>query len=258
MEKRNYANISMNLEGKSAIVTGGSLGIGAAIALKLAECGANVAINYRKHKEEAEEVINQINAMGVKGLLVQADISNYEDAARMIETATNEFGGIDILVNNAGTYCFREDFESIAVKEVEHLLRVNVIAPMVLCQTVIPTMIERGWGRIVNISSVSVSHGGAARTIDYTFSKSALESMTWTLSKSLAPKNVLINAIRVGVTDTKLHQLNSTKNLEDRIRTIPLGRMADPGEIAETIFFLCSDRASFISGTVLEATGGEK
>ena len=119
-------------------------------------------------------------------------------------------------------------------------------------------MIEREWGRIVNVSSVSVSHGGASKTIDYTFSKAALESMTWTLSKSLAPRNVLVNAIRVGVTDTKIHQLNPTKTLEDRIRTIPIGRMADPGEIAETILFLCSDRASFISGTVLEATGGEK
>jgi|TARA_B100000959_G_scaffold266079_1_gene308164 NAD(P)-dependent dehydrogenase (short-subunit alcohol dehydrogenase family) len=236
---------------RTALVTGANSGIGFAVVTKLLAEGHKVIAHIRENLGDLEEIRDVSHLEIIRG-----DFSDIESVSQM--ASDPKVQAVDILVNNAGTYCFREDFESIAVKEVEHLLRVNVIAPMVLCQTVIPTMIERGWGRIVNISSVSVSHGGAARTIDYTFSKSALESMTWTLSKSLAPKNVLINAIRVGVTDTKLHQLNSTKNLEDRIRTIPLGRMADPGEIAETIFFLCSDRASFISGTVLEATGGEK
>ena len=236
---------------RTALVTGANSGIGFAVVAKLLAEGHKVIAHIRENLGDLEEIRDVSHLEIIRG-----DFSDIESVSQM--ASDPKVQAVDILVNNAGTYCFREDFESIAVKEVEHLLRVNVIAPMVLCQTVIPTMIERGWGRIVNISSVSVSHGGAARTIDYTFSKSALESMTWTLSKSLAPKNVLINAIRVGVTDTKLHQLNSTKNLEDRIRTIPLGRMADPGEIAETIFFLCSDRASFISGTVLEATGGEK
>ncbi len=236
---------------RTALVTGANSGIGFAVVTKLLAEGHKVIAHIRENLGDLEEIRDVSHLEIIRG-----DFSDIESVSQM--ASDPKVQAVDILVNNAGTYCFRQDFESIAVKEVEHLLRVNVIAPMVLCQTVIPTMIERGWGRIVNISSVSVSHGGAARTIDYTFSKSALESMTWTLSKSLAPKNVLINAIRVGVTDTKLHQLNSTKNLEDRIRTIPLGRMADPGEIAETIFFLCSDRASFISGTVLEATGGEK
>ena len=236
---------------RTALVTGANSGIGFAVVTKLLAEGHKVIAHIRENLGDLEEIRDVSHLEIIRG-----DFSDIESVSQM--ASDPKVQAVDILVNNAGTYCFREDFESIAVKEVEHLLRVNVIAPMVLCQTVIPTMIERGWGRIVNISSVSVSHGGAARTIDYTFSKSALESMTWTLSKSLAPKNVLINALRVGVTDTKLHQLNSTKNLEDRIRTIPLGRMADPGEIAETIFFLCSDRASFISGTVLEATGGEK
>jgi len=236
---------------RTALVTGASSGIGFAVVTKLLAEGHKVIAHIRENLGDLEGIrdVSQLE-------IIRGDLSDIESVSQI--TSDPKVQAVDILVNNAATYCFREDFESIVIKDVEHLLRVNVIAPMVLCQAVIPTMIERGWGRIVNISSVSVSHGGAARTIDYTFSKSALESMTWTLSKSLAPKNVLINAIRVGVTDTKLHQLNSTKKLEDRIRTIPLGRMADPGEIAETIFFLCSDRASFISGTVLEATGGEK
>ena len=236
---------------RTALVTGANSGIGFAVVTRLLAEGHKVIAHIREHLGDLEGIQddNQLE-------IVRADLSDIESVSQM--TSDPKVQGVDILVNNAGTYCFRDDFESIVVKDVEHLLRVNVIAPMVLCQAVIPIMIERGWGRIVNVSSVSVSHGGAARSIDYTFSKSALESMTWTLSKSLAPKNVLVNAIRVGVTDTKFHQLNSTKSLEDRIRTIPIGRMADPGEIAETIFFLCSDQASFISGTVLEATGGEK
>lgn len=236
---------------RTALVTGANSGIGFAVVTRLLAEGHKVIAHIRENLGDLEGIQddNQLE-------IVRADLSDLESVSQM--TSDPKVQGVDILVNNAGTYCFRDDFESIVVKDVEHLLRVNVIAPMVLCQAVIPIMIERGWGRIVNVSSVSVSHGGAARSIDYTFSKSALESMTWTLSKSLAPKNVLVNAIRVGVTDTKFHQLNSTKSLEDRIRTIPIGRMADPGEIAETIFFLCSDQASFISGTVLEATGGEK
>ena len=236
---------------RTALVTGANSGIGFAVVTRLLAEGHKVIAHTRENLGDLEGIQD-----GSQLEILRGDLSDIESVSQM--TSDPKVQGIDILVNNAGTYCFRDDFGSIAVEEVEHLLRVNVIAPLVLCQAVIPIMIERGWGRIVNVSSVSVSHGGAARTIDYTFSKAALESMTWTLSKSLAPKNVLINAIRVGVTDTKIHQLNPIKNLEDRIRTIPIGRMADPGEIAETILFLCSDRASFISGTVLEATGGEK
>ena len=236
---------------RTALVTGANSGIGFAVVTRLLAEGHKVIAHTRENLGDLEGIQD-----GSQLEILRGDLSDIESVSQM--TSDPKIQGIDILVNNAGTYCFRDDFESIAVEEVEHLLRVNVIAPLVLCQAVTPIMIERGWGRIVNVSSVSVSHGGAARTIDYTFSKAALGTMTWTLSKSLAPKNVLINAIRVGVTDTKIHQLNPIKNLEDRIRTIPIGRMADPGEIAETIFFLCSDRASFISGTVLEATGGEK
>ena len=236
---------------RTALVTGANSGIGFAVVTRFLAEGHKVIAHVREGLGDLEGIQD-----GSQLEILRADLSDIDSVSQM--TSDPKVQGVDILVNNAGAYVFRDDFESIVVKEVEHLLRVNVIAPMILCQAVIPIMIERGWGRIVNVSSVSVSHGGAARTIDYTFSKSALESMTWTLSKSLAPKNVLINAIRVGVTDTKIHQLNPTKSLEDRIRSIPIGRMADPGEIAETIFFLCSDRASFISGTVLEATGGEK
>ena len=197
MEKKNCSNISMNLKNKSAIVTGGSLGIGAAIALKLAECGANVAINYRKHKEEAEEVIHQINAMGVKGLLVQADISNFEDAARMIETAVEEFGGLDILVNNAGI-----NWDGVIWKMSEEqwdsVININLKGYFNYIRAVAPIFREQKSWKIVNITSINGMRGKFGQS-NYSASKAGIIGLTKTVARELGKYGINVNAIAPGL-----------------------------------------------------------
>lgn len=255
MEKRNYANISMNLENKSAIVTGGSLGIGAAIALKLAECGANVAINYRKHKEEAEEVINQINAMGVKGLLVQADISNYEDAARMIETATKEFGGIDILVNNAGI-----NWDGVIWKMSEEqwdsVININLKGYFNYIRAVSPIFREQKSGKIVNITSINGMRGKFGQS-NYTASKAGIIGLTKTVSRELGKYGINVNAIAPGLIETDM-----MKNADESVRTaaiadIVINRIGQPEEVANVTAFLCSDLSRHITGECIKVDGGQ-
>ncbi len=255
MEKRNYANISMNLEGKSAIVTGGSLGIGAAIALKLAEYGANVAINYRKHKEEAEEVINQINAMGVKGLLVQADISNYEDAARMIETATNEFGGIDILVNNAGI-----NWDGVIWKMSEEqwdsVININLKGYFNYIRAVSPIFREQKSGKIVNITSINGMRGKFGQS-NYTASKAGIIGLTKTVDRELGKYGINVNAIAPGLIETDM-----MKNADESVRTaaiadIVINRIGQPEEVANVTAFLSSDLSRHITGECIKVDGGQ-
>ncbi len=235
---------------RTALVTGASSGIGFATVTKFLEAGLRVVAHVRENLGELEN-LTQDSALHV----VSADFSDLQAVSDMILDPAIQ--GVDILVNNAGTYNVRQDFESIRASEVEYILRVNLIAPLMLCKTLAPKMAEKEWGRIVNLSSVSVSHGGASNSVDYTVSKAAIESMTVTLAKTFTPKNVLINSVRVGATKTKIHDLNPEKNLEQRTRSIPIGRMADPKEIAEVVVFLCSTQASFISGSILAVTGGE-
>ena len=146
------------LEGKSAIVTGGSLGIGASVAIKLAEYGANVALNYRKHKEEAEAIITKINQLGRKGLLVQADISNFEDAAKMVKAVIAEFGGIDILVNNAGI-----NWDGVIWKMTEEqwdsVLNINLKGYFNYIRAVSPVFRDKASGKIINITSINGLRG---------------------------------------------------------------------------------------------------
>jgi len=255
MEKKNCTNISMNLKDKSAIVTGGSLGIGAAIALKLAECGANVAINYRKHKEEAEEVIHQINAMGVKGLLVQADISNFDDAARMIETATKEFGGLDILVNNAGI-----NWDGVIWKMSEEqwdsVININLKGYFNYIRAVAPTFREQKSGKIVNITSINGMRGKFGQS-NYSASKAGIIGLTKTVARELGKYGINVNAIAPGLIETDM-----MKNADESVRTaaiadIVINRIGQPEEVANVTAFLCSDLSRHITGECIKVDGGQ-
>jgi|FLOH01.1.fsa_nt_gi 3-oxoacyl-[acyl-carrier protein] reductase len=255
MEKKNCSNISMNLKNKSAIVTGGSLGIGAAIALKLAECGANVAINYRKHKEEAEEVIHQINAMGVKGLLVQADISNFEDAARMIETAVEEFGGLDILVNNAGI-----NWDGVIWKMSEEqwdsVININLKGYFNYIRAVAPIFREQKSGKIVNITSINGMRGKFGQS-NYSASKAGIIGLTKTVARELGKYGINVNAIAPGLIETDM-----MKNADESVRTaaiadIVINRIGKPEEVANVTAFLCSDLSRHITGECIKVDGGQ-
>jgi len=255
MKNQNNPKISMNLNGQSAIVTGGSLGIGTAIALKLAECGANVAINYRKHKEEAEEVIKQVKSLGVKGLAIQADISNFEDAGKMAETVVMEFGGIDILVNNAGI-----NRDGVIWKMTEEqwdtVLNINLKGYFNYIRAVSPIFREQKSGKIVNVTSINGLRGKFGQS-NYSASKAGIIGLTKTVAKELGKYGINVNAIAPGLIETDMMKNAEESVREMAISEIILKRIGQPEEVANVAAFLCSDLARHITGEVIKVDGGQ-
>lgn len=248
-------NIALNLEGKSAIVTGGSIGIGAAIAVKLAECGANVALNYRKHREEAETILHRIVQMGRQGLLVQADISNFPDAAKMAAAVTNAFGKIDILVNNAGI-----NWDGVIWKMTEeqwdHVLDINLKGCFNYIRAVAPLFRDQQSGKIINITSINGLRGKFGQS-NYSASKAGIIGLTKTVARELGKYGINVNAVAPGLIETDM-----MKNADETVRSaaledIVLKRIGQPEDIANVVAFLCSDLARHITGEVIKVDGGQ-
>ena len=183
MENKNNNKTALRLEGKNAIVTGGSLGIGSSIAIKLAEFGANVAINYRKHKEEADEVIKKIESLGRKGLAVQADISDFDIALKMVDQVINEFGSLDILVNNAGI-----NWDGVIWKMSEEqwdkVININLKGYFNYLRAAAPVFREQKSGKIVNVTSINGLRGKFGQS-NYSASKAGIIGLTKTVAKEL-------------------------------------------------------------------------
>lgn len=251
----NNNNIGTYLEGKSAIVTGGSLGIGSSIALKLAEYGANVAINYRKHKEEADEVINKVKSLGRKGLVVQADISNFEDAGKMVDTVMKEFGGLDILVNNAGI-----NWDGVIWKMTEeqwdNVIDINLKGYFNYIRAVAPIFREQKSGKIINVTSINGLRGKFGQA-NYSASKAGIIGLTKTVARELGKYGVNVNAIAPGLIETDMMK-NATEEVRNMaISEIVLNRIGQPEEVAEVVAFICSDLARHITGEVIKVDGGQ-
>ncbi|NQV02032.1 MAG: SDR family oxidoreductase [Bacteroidia bacterium] len=255
MEGLSSSKIGLSLQGKSAIVTGGSLGIGAAIALKLAECGSNVAINYRKHKEEAEEIINKINNLGSKGLLVQADISNFKDAGKMVDAVMADFGGIDILVNNAGI-----NWDGVIWKMTEEqwdsVLDINLKGYFNYIRAVAPLFRDQQSGKIINVTSINGLRGKFGQS-NYSASKAGIIGLTKTVARELGKYGVNVNAVAPGLIETDM-----MKNAEESVRLaaledIVMKRIGMPDDVANVVAFLCTDLARHITGEVIKVDGGQ-
>lgn len=245
----------MNLEGKSAIVTGGSVGIGAAIALKLAACGANVALNYRKHKEEAEAILNQITGMGRKGLLVQADISNFKDAAKMVEATVEAFGRIDILVNNAGVN-WDGVIWKMSEEQWDNVLNINLKGYFNYIRAVAPIFREQKSGRIINVTSINGLRGKFGQS-NYAASKAGIIGLTKTVARELGKYSVNVNAVAPGLIETDM-----MKNADESVRTaamqdIVMNRIGQPDDVANMVAFLCTDLACHVTGEVIKVDGGQ-
>ncbi|MFC2093079.1 SDR family NAD(P)-dependent oxidoreductase [Bacteroidota bacterium] len=251
----NNNKIGTYLEGKSAIVTGGSLGIGSSIALKLAEYGANVAINYRKHKEEADEVIYKVKSLGRKGLVVQADISNFEDAGKMVDAVIKEFGGLDILVNNAGI-----NWDGVIWKMTEeqwdNVIDINLKGYFNYIRAVAPIFREQKSGKILNVTSINGLRGKFGQA-NYSASKAGIIGLTKTVAKELGKYAVNINAIAPGLIETDMMK-NATEEVRKMaIEEIVLKRIGQPEEVAEVVAFMCSEMARHITGEVIKVDGGQ-
>lgn len=245
----------MNLEGKTAIVTGGSIGIGNAISLKLAEYGANVALNYRKHKEEADETIKKIEAMGRQGAAFQADVSNFSDAGRMVEEVVAKFGRIDILVNNAGI-----NWDGVIWKMTEEqwdkVIDVNLKGYFNYVRAVSPHFREQQSGKIVNVTSINGIRGKFGQT-NYSASKAGIIGFTKALAKELGKYSINVNAIAPGLIDTEMMKEAPENVRSAALQEIVINRIGLPDDVANVVVFLCSELSRHITGEVIKVDGGQ-
>lgn len=244
----------MNLEGKVAVVTGASGGIGRAIALELGRRGAKVVVNYNSSFDAAEAVVAAIEEQGGEAIAVQADVGDLDQANGLVAAAVDTFGAIDILVNNAGTTRDQLIF-MMSEDDWDVVLRTNLKGVFNCCKAAARRMMRQRSGRIVNVSSVSGICGQAGQT-NYSASKAGVIGLTKSLAKELGGRNITVNAVAPGFVPTALSDGLSDKWKQQITEATPLGRMGQPEEIAYAVAFLASDLASFITGEVLTVDGG--
>jgi len=244
------------LEGKVALVTGASRGIGAGTALVLARYGADVAVNYLRSRERAEEVCERIRGLGRRAELVQADVTDAQAITRMVAEVEQTLGPIDILVNNAGHNPLRSILE-ISEEDWDWVLNLNLKSYFLCTKAVLPGMVERGEGRIINVTSISGQRGGLSCDVDYSAAKAGIMGFTRALARWAAPQGVLVNAIAPGYIETEhLRQRTSPDRLARLRETIPLQRLGTPEEIGEVVAFLAGPGGSYIVGEVISVNGG--
>lgn len=245
----------MRLNSKVAVITGSSRGIGRAIAIRFAEEGAQVVINYRDNLAAAQEVKAHIESIGSQAIVVQADVSKREDIQRLFSQTQSEFGKIDILVNNAGINK-RGWFDEITDEDWDLILGTNLKGPFICCQEVFPYMKSQQAGRIINISSVAGQYHGP-KTVHYAVSKAGLNSLTKVLARYGAEHNIMVNAVAPGImyTEQTADELASPAGQ----KIIDMTLVKRPGEltdVAATCVLLAADEQNYITGQVISVSGG--
>lgn len=239
---------------QTAIVTGGSRGIGRAVAVRLAKDGMNLVINYRGNSAAAEETERMCRELGAEVLLVQGDVSRAEDCEKLTAQAKEAFGRVDVLVNNAGitrdgllARMTEEDFRAV--------LDVNLVGPWNMMKAVNRIMMKQRYGRIVNLSSVTGLMGNMGQT-NYAAAKAGILGMTKSYAREVAGRGITVNAVAPGFIDTDMTEA-MPEGAKDKIITgIPMGRTGKPEDVAEAVAFLASEQAGYITGEVLRVDGG--
>jgi 3-oxoacyl-[acyl-carrier protein] reductase len=247
--------MDLGLEGKSAVVTGGSMGIGTATALTLAREGCNVAINYRRHDTEAKEVVRKIEEMGRKGMAIKADVSSYDDAQNMVQTVVKEFGKLDIMVCNAGIN-WDGVIWKMSEKQWDAVINVNLKGYFNYNKAAAMVFKDQKSGKIVNVASINGLRGKFGQA-NYAASKGGEIAMSKTLARELGKFNVNVNVIAPGMVMTEMAKSIPPEFLNKAVDETVLGRVADPNDCAEVIAFFCSDKSRHITGEVIKIDGGQ-
>jgi 3-oxoacyl-[acyl-carrier protein] reductase len=242
------------LTGKIALVTGSSQGIGRATALRLAQSGADIVINYRNKVSAAEEVKANIEEMGRRCVATQADVSQEEDVTRLFTEASESLGPITILVNNAGTTRDKLILQ-MSLADFEYVVDTNLRSAFLCTKTALRGMMRARWGRIVNVSSPAALLGSAGQA-NYAASKAAILALTLSTAREMASRNITANAIAPGFIPTELTSTLTEQQRKYLLDNTPIGRFGQPEEIAAAINFLCSPEAAYITGQILCVDGG--
>ncbi|WP_223588555.1 3-oxoacyl-[acyl-carrier-protein] reductase [Neobacillus bataviensis] len=244
----------MNLTGKAALVTGASRGIGREIALELARQGANVAVNFAGSEAKANEVVDEIKALGLDAFAVRCDVSNTEEVAEMVKATIDRFGKLDILVNNAG---ITKDNLLMRMKEEEwdDVININLKGVFLVTKAVTRQMMKQRVGRIINIASI-VGVSGNPGQANYVAAKAGVIGLTKTTAKELATRNITVNAIAPGFITTDMTDKLSEEVKTEMLKQIPLARLGEPKDIAKITAFLASDDSSYITGQTFHVDGG--
>jgi NAD(P)-dependent dehydrogenase (short-subunit alcohol dehydrogenase family) len=242
------------------LVTGGSRGIGASVALKAAENGWAVVINYARDRDAAEAIAGAINDTGGSAIAVQGDVAREEDIAAIFGVVDNAFGRLDGLVNNAGIVDVVARLDEMSRARLERMFTVNVIGALRVAGEAVRRMSTRhggAGGSIVNISSMAAVLGSPTQYVDYAASKGAIDTLTVGLAREVAGEGIRVNAVRPGIIDTDIHASGGTPDrVRDMAGSLPMKRAGEPDEVADAVLYLLSHEASYVTGAILNVSGG--
>lgn len=248
--------MDLGIQGKTAIITGGSRGVGRQTALSLAQEGANIVLTYQGNKEKAQEVVEEVKSLGCEAVSFQVNLAEADAAVGLIHKSIEQFGEVDLLINNAGVWP-TSYVKDMSLAEWNETLDINLTSVFLTCKTFAKHCLERNKpGKILNITSQAAFHGSTTGHAHYAASKAGMVGFTISLARELAKNGINVNNLALGIVETDMIRESLEKNEDYYVNRIPLGRVATAKEIADIASFLVSEKANYITGATLDATGG--